>query len=236
MLPIRQLQKIQSMGGLESYIDNVHLKKRKKYGKLLIPFFGLSGLVMTPVALFAFDDGIEIIMLIIGLACIVLAIIAAIGTKERSQVSPNEYKEKLQKRYGNHSEILKTIEGQLYENDITVTECGAYVTKDWLVLLDAKHPLEFIPKAEIACVLAAHTTFLIWDNGQVFDMTFGQTMWNHIFQHLTSENTYIISNDDMIVMPDGKSLPAIKAYQTKGGKERIIETFNNNKKDSILHP
>ena len=229
----KQIEGIKKEGGLEKYLDGAYSKGTKRTHVFLTLFFVLGSIAMWIAAAFTPEDqeSTFLFLVVVALGCTIFAIVLIVqAIKAKTKPAPN-WRESLTNRHGNYTQILPKIEEELLAEDTLVTVDGTFITENWLVVLDLVRPVEFIHKTEVACILGVKNTgtFMVWGDGEVVVMEFGPTVWESVFMEIANGNPYILSNDDLVDMPNGKTLPAVKAYQKKDGRKLIAEMFRRNK-------
>ena len=124
--------------------------------------------------------------------------------------SPDDYKHELVKRYGDYRAVLKEIGEKIIAEDAEIhllDKTGVYAVADWLVVLCKSQGAHFIRKSEIAAIVGASGTEIIWDDGDTTGATFndGAYSWEQAFMILAADNPNLLSNDDLFTLDDGSS-------------------------------
>jgi len=249
---MKEMTKITKMG-IEQYITKVQSIKAKIswiLSSIVSGTFGLFLLVWgIAESIDIFKNGwlnsesfwYEIIALLIG-GGVLFALAVSFLVLYVFNKNNDEYKEQLIKRHGNYKDVLRTIESQLASGDVFFTECYAYITKDWLVFLDTRlvrlfkfRPVRFIHKSEITCLVCTkEDAILILDDGEGFDLHSNENSWNEVFILLEKRNPYMLTNSDIITMPNGVQQTAAETLANgNNNREAVVktmfETYQKNK-------
>jgi len=236
--------------GFEQYIAKVHAKYQLMGGlkMLLSAFFFGAVAFLAPMLLMAGEDGMDLsaglvigirvvgALLIIG-GCVAYGILYSPAKRKAGLVA---YKEKLTKRHGDYKKILKAVEEQLVPV-IYRTECGTYITEDWLIILDARRPVSFTHKSEVAALIGTNAgTVLVWDDGEFDpDMYFGNNQWSRVFMMIAEKNPYILTNRDFFENKSRQmvSIGTTTKHFAKSGEDNgklVARQFLKNKQEEKL--
>ena len=201
--------------GLESYIEDVFIKKARRTNLIwswsffvlgiLLLLGGFYGGFVDPVEDFGTTGGV--ILIGIGAGGLVIGWLLHPSVGKRS---PDDYKQELTKRYGDYRAALKEIGDKIIADDAEIhvlDRSGIYAVADWMVVLCKSQGVHFIRKSEIAAIIGGSGTDIIWDDGTMTGATFseGDYSWEQAFLILAVDNPYLLSNDDLFTLDDGSS-------------------------------
>jgi len=243
------MKQIKDMG-FEQYIAEIHSKYQLKGGLKVLGYALLFGAVAVAASfLIPYGDihgeipgWVLTASLITGILIIIGGILVyfVLYSPSKRKEGLIAYKEKLIQRHGDYRNVLKEIEAQL-DPSVFKTECSTYITKDWVIIMDARRPVSFTHKSEIAALIGTTAgTVMVWDDGEfVPDMYFGNSTWWRVFDLIAEQNPYILTNRDSFENNQGQvvSIGTTTTHFAKRSAENgqlVAKQFKKNKEAGVL--
>ena len=243
------MNQIKAMG-FEQYIADVHSRYQLMGGLKVLGYALLFGAIAIAASFLLphGDIGVEIpngaliALMIVGINLILGGIVAyfVFFSPSKRKKGLVAYKEKLIKRHGDYHKVLKEVESQL-DPSVHKTECSTYITEDWVIIMDARRPISFTHKSEIAALIGTSAgTVMVWDDGAFDpDMYFGNNTWWRVFDLIAQQNPYILTNRDSFennqgqVVSIGTTTTHFARRSAENGKF-VAKQFATNKQAGVL--
>jgi len=236
--------------GFEKYIATVHARFQLLGGlKILFYSFLMSVFIfVAPIIYQLMEEDVVIHnALLIGLRVLSVLILIGAGIVYFIFYSPAKrkagliaYKERLTKRHGDYKKVLNEVEEQL-EPGVYKTECSTYITKDWIIIMDARRPVSFTHKTEVAGLIGTTAgTVMVWYDGEYdVDMYFGNNTWWKVFAMIAEKNPFILTNRDNFINKSGNlvSIGTTTTFFAKKGEDNgiyVAKQYASNKEAGIL--
>jgi len=172
-------------------------------------FLFVISLVAAGLVFFGLWDFLGLDILI---ALIPAVIIAAVGApilrkltdKEQTQanVTLDEFLRKHETRPGGGQKILQEITDQIIQQPVHETSSGSIITTDWYIDI---HRSIIVKKTDIAAIVGMDGTYLLTTEGEKIAATFDEKQWGYTFNLFAASNPHLLSNDDEVEMPNGKT-------------------------------
>jgi len=203
------------------------LIKSEKKARMWGIFLAVGGAAMF--LAFMTEETVSVIMLLMCAGCFLLGLFLIVSTFGKGRKVTEERLQKslvnLEKNYGNKETIFKEIESQMRPDwAVHVTEDGSYITRDWYI---TKGYFNFVKIQDISAVVGVmgKGTFVVTVHGDEFDDTYGgNPAWGLIVNLLMETNPYILIRGDSVLMPDGREVDVLDAYNARAF-EAIATSF-----------